>query len=209
MGNRVQLNVRVPPEFKEQLEDFAIEYYGSKYRMGEVVVDGVNEFMDNDRVSRIEGKLDDVLMDQGGDARENGQKRKNENSTENLSATTRNRVRAIAFDLNDSPGATVTTQQVHEAIENHAGTSKPTLRRYKELLESRDVIFPTPRKPKEKWFTDPEQWTVYIDQQTHQGSIPEKFRETFIDQRGRDWWVEHTSYDWPEEYETESDPSFQ
>lgn len=99
----------------------------------------------HDRLRRIENRIEDIDERLPPVPQSDEGKRKKESD---VSATTRNRL----IQVRDRIEREVDKGPVHEAvvrqaIEDVAGHSDPTIRRYREMLLEREDLYPHPRKP--------------------------------------------------------------
>lgn len=149
MTNRERITLYVSTEAKEQFEKAVSEFYGQtdgfKSQAGELAL---REWADKGRDARIEEKLDQLLeFHEGGGSDESLERERrasNGSDSTSISPTnpTEKSIQAIVADL---PNNTVLNESLVETpIENHAGSSYKTLKKYKRLLAKRNHIFPIP-----------------------------------------------------------------
>jgi len=136
-----------------------------------------------DRLRRIENKLDELEGEGGTPSGDGTSKTKKDSS---VSSTVANRVEAIEEQIErEAAGA----KKVHEsvinaAIEDNAGSSRPTLDRYKEMLEQRHIAHEWPAGGSRTWWLDSELFVNVLDQ-----NFP-KQNNDFAEKYGREWWRE-------------------
>lgn len=135
----------------------------------------------NDRLRRIENRMEE--MGEGVDTLvDDSQRKKNKDS--GVSSTVKNRLEKIESQIDreaaDSPY--VHESAINAAIEDHAGSSRPTLDRYKEMLQDRHIAHKWPKEDSRRWFVDVEQWAQMVDN-TFGYDVVEEIEHEF----GRDW----------------------
>jgi len=132
----------------------------------------------NDRLRRLENSVEDIAASVEALSEQVGQKKKHSS----LSQTTKDRLRDIRAQINREAGDSDVVHQsvINKAIEDNAGSSEPTLKRYKEMLKQRRIVFEHPHPTKTSWFTEPELFVQYINESYEHP--PDE-----IDVYGRDW----------------------
>lgn len=109
----------------------------------------------NDRLRRLENTVEQIdertaaLVD--GDA-----PNKKEDSDVSLGPRRRKKLDAIESQIDREAGDATKVHEsvVNKAIEDNAGSSGPTLRRYKEMLKQRRIAFANPAEDASTWFVD-------------------------------------------------------
>lgn len=165
MTDRVRIVGRIDPEIKKQFQEYVEETLGGKQGdQSRAMERALKEYMDNDRAARIESKVDDVL-DQLDEMESTPPPRSDESSERERQSTTssndpfsgfNNRteeaVAAITADLPES--TSITESMLETAIEDNAGASYKTIKKYKRLLRKRGLAIPSPLPEEDKWYTD-------------------------------------------------------
>lgn len=135
----------------------------------------------NDRLQRIENQMEelgegvDTLLD-------DSERKKNKDS--GVSSTVKNRLKSIRDEIEREAGDAdkVHVSVINKAIENHAGTSRPTLDRYKEMLEQRHVAHEWPEGDSRTWWLDSEQFVNVLTT-----NFPHKTAD-YAQEYGEQWW---------------------
>ena len=135
----------------------------------------------NDRLRRLENNVDkttellETLV-------EDSERKKKEES--GVSQTVKNRLNAIEEqiqrEIGDAKKAHVSV--VNKAIEDNAGSSRPTLERYKEMLEQRHIAHEWPSEDSNTWWFDNEMFVRVAE-----NTFPERNNE-FAERYGQEWW---------------------
>ena len=126
--------------------------------------EAVLEYTDNDRVSRLEGrmdgvesKLDEILAHlESNDAHTHKDQPPMSNTSDALE-TAREIVRRIQSNHDE----VVKDEAVVRAIEDHAGIDDRTIRKYKRLFRKRGLLFEHPGNPP-LWTTESNQWLDWM-----------------------------------------------
>lgn len=164
MTDRVQPGGRIDPEIKRQFKEFVEETTGgNKGDYSRLLERALIEYMDNDRSARIESKVDEVLdrLDEFEDTphppsqdsleRERQTATSSNPSSDTFNTRTEQAIGAIAADLPD--GTAISESMIETAIEDNAGASFKTIKKYKRLLKKRGEAIPSPITSEEKWYT--------------------------------------------------------
>ena len=129
----------------------------------------------HDRLRRIENRLDDVA------AVVESERKKNKDS--DVSETVKNRLQSIESqiqrEIGDADKAHVSV--VNKAIEDNAGSSRPTLDRYKEMLEQRHIAHEWPSDDSDTWWFDSEKFVTVVDQQFGYHEMTERYGSEWYD----------------------------
>lgn len=151
MGDRVPLNVRVDEETKEKLREFTHDKTGQiRGEMGRLTDTALNEYMDRDRYARMEerlGDLEDLIQNEVLPRlpdEELHTHTKHYGEFESLDPQVREGVTATLDNLSEGE---VRPSDVKQAVYSAGRTDDRTVRRYREILESRGILLPHPRKP--------------------------------------------------------------
>lgn len=164
MTDRERIVGRIDPEIKRQFQEFVEETTGGNQGdQSRLMERALVEYMDNDRSARIESKVDEVLdrLDEFEDTpptssedsleRERQSETSSNRSFDGFNTRTEQAVEAIAADMPD--GTAITESMVETAIEDNAGASYKTVKKYKRLLQKRGQAIPSPIAGEDKWFT--------------------------------------------------------
>lgn len=148
-------------------------------------------------MQQIQEELDELRNQVDTISEEDSGKKKKDS----LSKTTKNRLRSVNEQIHRESGETNLVHEsiINRAIEDHAGSSEPTLRRYKEMLQSRKLAFKNPLPGTKTWFLDAEIFVNHVENHIHQ---LEYGLYDFEREYGEDWWAEKGGGD-------EGSPSFQ
>lgn len=141
-----------------------------------------------DRLRRIETQLDEV-GEGVGDLLEQQERKKKKDS--GVSSRVENRLEKITSHIEREAGE---ADKIHEsvinhAIEEHAGSSRPTLERYKEMLEQRHIAHEWPTEQSNTWWLDSEQFV-----QVCETTFPEQSDDLAV-RYGEEWWDEQCQDD--------------
>ena len=136
----------------------------------------------HDRLTHIERKLDDLHTA----VREGDEKKKDSG----VSQTTEQRVDDIVNQIDEETG---NSPKVHEevvelAIRENAGSSPPTIRRYKELLRQDEHLFKHPTNDR-RYFTDSEDYVKATNALRKAGKLRAKPYSNIVEQYGEEWWL--------------------
>ena len=136
----------------------------------------------HDRLKRIEGKLEEVHTD----LRDSEQNKKGSG----VSQTTEQRVADIEQQINEETGG---SPKVHEevvelAIRENAGSSDPTIRRYKELLKQDKLLFDHPVNDR-RYYTDPSDYVKATNALRKAGKLDGKQYDEILNHYGEEWWL--------------------
>lgn len=137
----------------------------------------------HDRLRNIEHRLDDLA-----DAIVEADKKKKD---ESVSSRTEKRLSKILEQINEETGH---SPKVHEevvelAIRDNAGSSEPTIRRYKKLLQQDRELFEHPQNDR-MYFTEPEAFVMSVNARRKGGKMRPKIYSEIVEQYGEDWWLD-------------------
>lgn len=191
MANRSkQIGVQVNESLWQQFrEDVAERKGGIHGHLRSEVETALREYINaseggdtHDRLTSIERKLEEVHTE----VRESDEKKKDSD----LSQTTEQRVADIADQIDDETGS---SPKVHEevvelAIRENAGSSDPTIRRYKELLKQDELLFDHPTNDR-RYFTDPSDYVKATNALRKAGKLNAKQYSEILDNYGEEWWL--------------------
>jgi len=182
----VQVNESLWEEFRE---DVAERKGGIHGHLRSEVEQAFREYINaseggdtHDRLKRIEGKLEEVHTDL--------QNSKENKKGSDVSQTTEQRVADIEEQIDEETGS---SPKVHEevvelAIRENAGSSDPTIRRYKELLKQDELLFDHPLNDR-RYFTDPSDYVKATNALRKAGKLDAKQYDEILTQYGEEWWL--------------------
>jgi hypothetical protein len=134
----------------------------------------------NDRLRRIENNVEQ-LNEAVGDVVESSERKKKKDS--GVSQTVENRLQAIEEqiqrEIGDADKAHVSI--VNKAIEDNAGGSRPTLDRYKEMLEQRHIAHEWPSEESSTWWFNNQKFVEVVDKQFTYHELAERYGEDWYD----------------------------
>jgi len=192
--NRTQPGVRVNSALWEEFrQDVAERRGGTRGHMKTELENAIRNYIEaskggdlEDRIRRIENTLES--LDEGvGTLVDDKTRKKNKDS--GVSDTVKQRVEKIGDRLEREANG---TKKVHEsivnnAIEDIAGSSRPTLNRYKEMLEQRHIAHEWPEGDANHWWVDTEKFVEVLS-----SNFPNKGYE-YAEAYGREWWEAQTA----------------
>jgi len=182
----VRLDSRLWKEFRQDVRDRKGVVKG---HLKSELESALREYIDashggdtNDRLVRIEEKLEELT-----DAvSESGEKKKDES----VSKRTENRLENIEEQIQEeSAGQPKVHEEVVElAIREHAGSSDPTIRRYKELLKQDRVLYEHPAMDR-MFFIDSEDYVLAVNAARKGGRLDKGEYSEIVDTYGEEWWL--------------------
>jgi len=139
----------------------------------------------NDRLARLEQQVGEIH----GEVCGSGQK--NKNGVSDTSSTTEKRLANIKASLRTELDGSVKAHNevVEKTIRDHAGSSKPTLRRYKKLLKQDRELFQHPNK-EHLYFRDAEDYVLAVNAMAKAGKVEQQQYDELVEEFGEDWWLE-------------------
>lgn len=208
MTDRVHPGGRIDPEIKKEFKEYVQENStGNKGDYSRLLERALVEYMDNDRGARIESKVDDVLdrLDemesppppQSEDTleRERQSATSSNDPFDGYNTRTEETVAAIAADLEGSNS--VNESMLETAIEDNAGASYKTLKKYKRLLKKRGMAIPHPNVDEDAFYVD--RTALVLSCETGETVTPHDI-DTLVgeyeDELGEEWYLESL----PEDY---------
>lgn len=137
----------------------------------------------HDRLRRMENQLDEVATA----VLEDGEKKKESH----VSTETENKLRDIRKQIEDETDGSpkVHTEVVELAIREHAGSSAPTIRRYKDLLKQDKELFEHPEN-KRLFFRDSKDYVLAVNALRKGGKISAEEYSGIVNNHGEDWWLD-------------------
>jgi len=185
-----QIGVRVDESLWQEFRDDVAERKGGvKGHLRSEVETALREYINaseggdtHDRLTEIEGQLDELTAL----VRESDEKKKDSG----VSQTTEQRVNDIVEQIDDETG---NSPKVHEevvelAIRENAGSSSPTIRRYKELLQQDEHLFEHPTNDR-RYFTDAEDYVKATNALRKAGKLRAKPYSEIVNNYGEEWWL--------------------
>lgn len=165
--NRKRLQVYLEPEEYKQLKEWSNETGKS---MSEIARTGIMEYTDQDRQKRIEDKVDKVLT-----LVENGEHtHTTENTVQTDTSETVAKMRQIVERLqsNANQDGVVSDSTVKQAIEDIAGGHDKTLKKYKQIVRERGLLFEHPGETS-TWTLDSEMWMGWMKNYANLNGVDE------------------------------------
>lgn len=202
MTDRVQPGGRIDPEIKKQFKEYVQENSsGNKGDYSRLLERALVEYMDNDRGARIESKIDELhekfdeleapppTRSDDELERERQSATSSNDSVGGFNTRTEETVAAIAADLQGSNS--VNESILETAIEDNAGASYKTLKKYKRLLRKRGLAIPSPHVDEDVFYVDPTPLalTCENDEKISPHDIDQLVGE-YADALGEDWYLE-------------------
>jgi len=130
----------------------------------------------HDRLRRLENQIEDIHQFVESD------RKKNKDS--GVSETVKNRLQSIESqiqrEIGDADKAHVSV--VNKAIEDNAGSSRPTLERYKEMLEQRHIGHEWPSEDSDTWWFNNEKFVKVVDNQFDYHTLSERYGQEWYDE---------------------------
>lgn len=167
-----QRHGRVRGNYSSELEN-AIEAYLDASQGGDT----------NDRLTRMESQLETIR-----EAVVESDAKKKKDSRGSVTKRRLNKIRETIAE--QSPNSAKAHKEVVEmAIREHAGSSAPTLRQYKRMLQQENALFPHPIKDN-TYFQDPGDYVKAINAMTKGGRLAQETYDDIVERYGEDWWLE-------------------
>ena len=136
----------------------------------------------HDRLTNIESELEAIRT-----TLSNPDKEKKNSS---LSSRTEKRLREIHTTIAEETDDDV---KVHEevvelAIRKHAGSSEPTIRRYKQLLKQDEHVFQHPTN-ESMYFRDAKEFVLATNALRKGGKVTQEHYSEIVNSFGEEWWL--------------------
>jgi len=167
--NQTQPGVRIDASVWEEFRQDVIERRGTaRGHLSTELENAIRSYVDaskggdvNDRLRRIENQLETLVSEGGTDSDGEGRKK---NKDSGFSSTVKNRLEAIEeqIEREAADADKVHESVIHNAIEDNAGSSRPTLERYKEMLEQRHIAHEWPKGESKTWWLDNEKFVTVL-----------------------------------------------
>lgn len=154
MSNRSPKTIRCDDEVWSEFESFVEEAEDSKRGAKPKHLEkALQQYMGNDQLSRIEGKVDELL----GDSR-------NEQTTHahTKASDTVEKAREIHKRIRNNHDPIVKDVDVERAIEDIAGADHRTIEKYQGILRKRDLLFEHPGDSA-VWTVEKDQWVGWVE----------------------------------------------
>jgi len=168
--DRIQPGAKVSNRLWDEFRADVKERRGTvRGHLGSELENAIREYIDashggdvNDRLRRLEqdmGNVQETLRDI-----HDGQQAQKE-KTSGPSATTLNRLDDINARIQQEAGDALKVHEsvINAAIEDVAGASAPTLRRYKQMLKERHIAFENPSETSDTWFVDEDVFVSVVE----------------------------------------------
>lgn len=182
-GTRISSNVW--KQFRQDVQERkgAVNGY-----LGQELENALLEYMNasdggdtHDRLTEIEKEVRDIrtLLEQETETKTNS----------GVSSTTENRLREIQDRIDEETGSSpkVHDEVVTLAIRQVAGSSKPTINRYKELLKEDRELFPHPANDS-MYFRDATDFTQAVNALRRGGQVKKSTYSEIVNEYGEQWW---------------------
>lgn len=159
-NNRKRLQVYLEPDEYKQLKEWSDETGKS---MSEIARTGIMEYTDQDRLLRIEEKLDEVHSLVENSEHTHTTENDVRDGVDTTTSETVERMREIVERLqSESTGDGVVKETaVKQAIEDIAGGHDKTLSKYKDMVRERGLLFEHPGQPP-LWTVDVDGWIDWM-----------------------------------------------
>lgn len=136
----------------------------------------------HDRLRRMENTLETIeasVVEQDKKKKDSG-----------VSSEVENKLREVRNQIErETDGSPKVHDEVVElAIRDNAGTSAPTLRKYKELLQQDRELFEHPANDS-VWFTSPEDFVLAVNSMRKAGRIQQDRYDNILSRYGEEWWL--------------------
>jgi len=151
VGERVPLNVRVDEEVRDEFREFTHDKKGKiRGEMGRLVEKAMLEYMDRDRFTRIEEgqeELLDLLQNEVLPRLPDEAVHTHTKHFEDLEGLEPQVQANVAETLDNLPEGEVRPSDVKQAVYSAGLSDDRTVKKYREILESRGLLLPDPRTP--------------------------------------------------------------
>lgn len=118
-----------------------------------------------DRLRRLENTVEDIHENTAPASDGDGAKTKKDGNVSEVGPRRRKKLDAIESQIEREAGDATKVHEsvVNKAIEDNAGSSGPTLRRYKQMLKQRRIAFANPAESASTWFVDEEVFVKVVE----------------------------------------------
>lgn len=154
--SRKRLQVYLEPEEYQQLKEWSQD---SGKSMSELARTAVMEYTDQDRLERIEGKVDELLSLAENSEHTHTTQDSVQTDTSETVAKMREIVERLQSDANQD--GVVSDSAVKQAIEDIAGGHDKTLTKYKQIIRERGLVFEHPGETA-TWTLDSTMWMEWM-----------------------------------------------
>jgi hypothetical protein len=184
----VQINPKVSESVRDEFKEFVKENEGKlRNEFGKSVEAAMIQYMENDRLARVERKLDALLQED--DEERETPKLDSSTSANTPAGRVQNRVEKIKSDLSKEGGAT-SRETVERCIREHAGHSDTTIKKYVQRLQDEKALFPNPTNA-DRYFLDAHDFVLFVEKHTYgdgEANVTEDEYKRLKNQFGKDWW---------------------
>jgi len=136
-----------------------------------LVRDAVLEYLDQDRSARIEEKVDRILTELGEAHTESQFGASHTHGHTSGASETVQKAREIATRLHENHDEVVKDVDVKRAIEDIAGGDERTIRKYKQMLRERTLLFEHPSSDAVVWTRERSVWVGWVE--SYCDSVPD------------------------------------
>ena len=118
-----------------------------------------------DRLRRLENRVEDIHENTAPVCDGEGAKTKKDRNVSEVGPRRRKKLDAIESQIEREAGDATKVHEsvVNKAIEDNAGSSGPTLRRYKQMLKQRRIAFSNPSEESSTWFVDEDVFVKVVE----------------------------------------------
>lgn len=152
MTDRVQTGARLDSDTYERFKQFTIRHKGQlRGELGRMMDNAMEEYMDNDRTARVEGKIDRVLdrLDEI------------DGTHTHKHSETATKVERIEQRMAQTERTVIKNDTVVRAIEEVAGADDRTVSKYRAQLKRRGVAYEHPTS--NVWTLESQQWASWVE----------------------------------------------
>lgn len=199
--------VRLPSIDKSVRDEFKSwvrqEYGGVHGHYPDAIENALREYMKasdggdtHDRLRRLENTVESIAEDVGHLRGETDPKKKKDSNV-SLGPRRRKKLDQIEGQIEREAGEATRVHEsvINGAIEDIAGSSGPTIRRYKQMLKHRHIAFENPSEDATTWFVDAEAFVKVVE-----SNFPH-MNSDIASEYGEEWYAEAVDQyvDFPEE----------
>lgn len=217
-GDKQKLGCYVDRDAYEDFVAFVIDKHGTKKgNLGRELSKAMESWSSGTdvdalerRLASMEGRLDAMAdtLSRVDRERENDSSSGFGGSSDSYNARTERKVDAIEQALPE--GTDVDDSIVEHVIEEHGGTARKTVKKYKRLLRNRGIAFPVPDEQSDPSDLDVGSWVVGRQKFAMRLEANEAFSPDAVDRivgeydayLGEDWYLEALPNAWLENHET-------
>lgn len=186
--------VRLPnvsSDVREKFRSYVRDKHGTvKGVYRNEVETALKRHMGDDRLDDVLAKLNDLEEQLDGDTPPTSNTDTKNKKDSNGNRTER-RLSEIMADIRSMTGQYagpgVREDDIRKAIQDNAGTSAPTIRKYRQLLIDRKCVFPNPLE-ENQYFVKPTAFIAFLE--NNRDKIPDGDYWEVRNEYGEDWWQE-------------------